>query len=101
MQNSPLQLTGKIGVGFLRRYSRRGMKPSKPLPRARRVSRLLLKLPPSTGLRTLTILNMASRQFEFPALDRMPIIPHHHKLIPTKNRDDDREIVNQQSRMNH
>ena len=36
------------------------MKPSKPLPRARRVSRLLLKLAPSTSLRTLTILNMAT-----------------------------------------
>src|SRR2546428_11814682 len=99
MQTSPLQITRKIGVGSLRGYSRRGMKPSKPLPRARRESRLLFKLPPSTSLRTLTLLNMASRQFQLPALHRLAIIPHHHQLIPTDNRNDDREVINHSSRM--
>src|SRR3989442_5739012 len=75
MQGSISQVAGKMDIRLLRRHSRRGMKPSKPLPRARRVPCLLFELPPSTSLRTLIILNMASRQFELPALDRIAIIP--------------------------
>jgi hypothetical protein len=65
------------------------MKPSKPLPQARRVSRLLFQLSPSTSLRALAILDVTRRQFELPALDRMAIVPDHHKLVTAKNRDDD------------
>src|SRR6267143_105672 len=81
MQNSLLQFPRNKRVGFLRGYSRRWMKPSKPLPRARRIPRLLFQLPPSTSLRTLTILNVACWQFELPALDRVPIVPDHNKPV--------------------
>src|SRR2546425_9250067 len=89
MQGSISQVAGKMDIRLLRRHSWRGMEPSKPLPRTRRVPCLLFKLPASTSLGALTIFNVTCWQFEFPALDRIAIIPDHHKLMPSKNWDDD------------
>src|SRR5437667_3639852 len=89
MQRSGSQVAGKMDIRPLGRESWRGMKPSKPLPRSRGESRLLFQLPPSASFGALTILDVSRWQFELPALDRVSIVPYHHKLIPIENRDDD------------
>src|SRR3989442_1688720 len=82
VQGSIFQVSGKMDIRLLRRHSWRGMKPSKPLPRIRRIPRLFFQLPPSASLRALTILNVTCGQFELPALDRMAIVPNHSAHDP-------------------
>src|SRR5713226_9526782 len=73
VQGSIFQVSGEMDIRPLRRHSWRGMKPSKPLPRTRRIPCLLFQLPLSASHRALTVLDVARWQFELPALDRMAI----------------------------
>ena len=84
-----LQLARQENVRPLRRYSGQRMQPTKTLPGSPRVASLLFQLPFRPGFRVLSIVHQSGGQFEFPALNRMAIIPDEDETIIIQYWDND------------